>query len=273
MTKMLLRVLIALELGSLLGLSLSVSSCFAQGTAFTYQGQLRDSGAPANGLYNLSFSLFATNAGGLPIAGPVTKSGVGVTNGLFIASIDFGSNPFVGGSNWLEISVEAAGSNAFTTLAPRQFLAPAPYAIFAEGVNPAGLTNLNLTTAIGTLPLGTLPLPVVTNGASGVNLGTLTATSYVYVGKWVTNNYNISTNDTLLFCWGTNELLTLPATAPVGKMFTIFSKNPNGSVILTNGTGSQVITAPGLGQIPAVYLGPATSPTNVVTVTFDGSNY
>jgi hypothetical protein len=249
------------------------TTAFAQGTAFTYQGSLQQNGNLASGPFNLTFSLFATNTGGIPIAGPVTNSSVLVTNGLFIVSIDFGAGPFTGASNWLEIGVESGTDARFTTLVPRQNLAPAPYAIFAGGVNPAGLTNLNVTTATGTLPLGTLPVPVLTNGASSVSLGSLTATNYVYVGKWVTNNYNISTNDTLLFCWGTNETLTLPATTPIGKMFTIFSKNPAGSVIVTNGTGTQVITAPGLGQTPVVYLGPSTSPSNILTVTFDGTNY
>ena len=53
------------------------------------------------------------------------------------------------------------------------------------------------------------------------------------------------------------------------ETFTIFSKIP---AILTTGVG-QVITAPGLGQSATVYLGASTSPSNVITVTFDGSNY
>jgi hypothetical protein len=36
----------------------------AQGTAFTYQGRLQNNGNPANGTYDLGFSLFATNSGG-----------------------------------------------------------------------------------------------------------------------------------------------------------------------------------------------------------------
>ena len=76
-----------------------------------------------------------------------------------------------------------------------------------------------------------------------------------------------------MFCWGTNQILTLPLAAPFTKMFTIFSKNPNGSVILATSNGSQTITAPGVGQVTAVFLGGAGSPSNVVTVMFDGSNY
>jgi hypothetical protein len=248
------------------------SACAAN-TAFTYQGQLQQNGSTANGTYSLEFSLFATNTGGVAVAGPVTNEDVGVTNGLFTVSIDFGSAAFTGASNWLQIGVETNGGSGFTTLTPRLYLAPAPIAIFAENVNTSTLSNLNISTATGLLPIGTLPAAVVTNGTSSVSIGSLSATNIVYVGKWVTNSYSITTNDTLLFCMGTNELLTLPASPSPGKMFTVFSKNPNGSVIVTNGTGTQVLTVPGLGQSAVVYLGGSTSPSNVVTVTFDGSNY
>jgi hypothetical protein len=41
--------------GSLL---ISIASVPAQGTAFTYQGALKSGGSPANGNYDLEFSLF-----------------------------------------------------------------------------------------------------------------------------------------------------------------------------------------------------------------------
>ncbi len=207
------------------------------------------------------------------MAGPVTNNSVVVTNGLFTVNIDFGAAAFNGASNWVEIAVQPNGGSGFTTLTPRISLNPAPSAIFAENVNSASLSNLNVSTATGILPTTTLPPSVLTNGASVVNLGSLTATNFVYVARWVTNSYNVSPNDTLLFCAGTNQLITLPAVVPTGKMFTIFSKNPAGSVIVTNATGTQLITVPGLGQSPAVYLGASTSASNVITVTFDGSNY
>ena len=47
------------------------STAHAQGTAFTYQGQLQSTGAPANGLFNLRFAIYnsPTNTAGL-VAGP-----------------------------------------------------------------------------------------------------------------------------------------------------------------------------------------------------------
>src|SRR5579864_2671646 len=81
-----------------------VDSAAAQGTAFTYQGRLNSGASPANGNYDLSFALFTSSAGGVAIAGPVTNTAVGVTNGLFTTTVDFG-DVFSGASNWLEIAV------------------------------------------------------------------------------------------------------------------------------------------------------------------------
>ncbi len=132
-------------------------SVLAQGTAFTYQGWLNDGGNPANGSYDLAFTLFATNVTGTPIAGPVTNAAVSVSNGLFTATVDFG-NVFTGASNWLEIAVSSNDSNTFTTLTPRQPLTPVPYALVAANVS-------------GPISANALPDVVVTNGATGLTLG------------------------------------------------------------------------------------------------------
>ena len=136
-------------------LNSQLSTLHAQGTAFTYQGRLNASGAPANGSYDIAFTLYATNTSGVAIAGPVTNTAVGVTNGLFTTTVDFG-DAFTGASNWLEIAVSTNAANNFTTLAPRQQLTPVPYAITAANVS-------------GTISAAQLPAAVVTNGASGVS--------------------------------------------------------------------------------------------------------
>jgi hypothetical protein len=93
-------------------------STHAQGTAFTYQGQLQNNGSPASGTYNLTFTLFNTNTTGVPVAGPVTNSTVVITNGLFTVLIDFGSAAFTGATNWLQIGVATNGVSSFTPLTP-----------------------------------------------------------------------------------------------------------------------------------------------------------
>jgi len=47
---------------------------FAQGTAFTYQGRLNDSGIPANGSYDLTFSVWNAASGPAPVGGTLTGS-------------------------------------------------------------------------------------------------------------------------------------------------------------------------------------------------------
>jgi len=128
----------------------------AQGTAFVYQGSLTSSGAPANGTYDFTFTLYTTNLTGVPIAGPVTNSAIAVSNGLFSATIDFG-NVFTGESNWLAIAVSTNGANAFTTLAPRQQLLPVPYAITAANLS-------------GVVSSAQLPYIALTNNESAVTL-------------------------------------------------------------------------------------------------------
>ncbi len=110
------------------------SIIFAQGTAFTYQGRLNSGTNAASGSYDLTFTLFNTNITGVASAGPVTSSAAGVSNGLFLVTLDFGS-VFTGTNYWLEIGVRTNGGGAFTTLSPRQQLTPTPYAIFAEGAS------------------------------------------------------------------------------------------------------------------------------------------
>ena len=154
---------LTLALLALSTLNSQLSTAFAQGTAFTYQGRLINNTNPASGTYNLTFSLFNTSASGVAIAGPVTNNAVVITNGLFTVTIDFGPGVFTGQTNWLQIGVETNGVSTFTVLTPRQQLTPTPYAIYAESANAAALS--------GTVPLAQLPGAVVTNNnAVSVNL-------------------------------------------------------------------------------------------------------
>jgi hypothetical protein len=142
-----------------------LATAHAQGTAFTYQGHLNDGSGPANGTYDVQFTLYPTNVTGSALAGPVTNSATAVSNGLFTSTIDFGSGVFTGTNCWLDVAVRTNGADGFTELTPRQPVTPVPYAIFAN-------TASNL---IGTLPAAQLPAGVLTNGASGINLsGTFT---------------------------------------------------------------------------------------------------
>jgi hypothetical protein len=137
-------------------------------TAFTYQGKLISSGNPANGLHDLRFTLFDAATGGTRVGNPVCVDNVGVIDGLFTVTLDFGQQFATTFPRFLEIDVRAdTGLNCgtvtgFSTLAPRQQLTAAPMASQAAG-------------AFALYPTGGGTLPaVVVDTASKVGIGTLT---------------------------------------------------------------------------------------------------
>lgn len=140
-----------------------------QTNAFTYQGLLNNGGSPANGSYDIQFTLYETNLTGSAAAGPVTNPGVLVSNGLFTTQIDFGPGVFTGSNYWLDIALCTNGGESFTELTPRQPITPTPYAIMAGSASNL-LGNLQVSQLTGTVPLGQLPAAVITNNDTGVTL-------------------------------------------------------------------------------------------------------
>ena len=130
------KILAVVALSLLSAFNSQFSIAQAQGTAFTYQGQLNSGGSLANGSFDLTFTLYSTSAAGTAIAGPVTNSATAVTNGLFTTTIDFGT-VFTGTNYWLEIAVSTNGANSFTTLSPRQAITPTPYAVYSTTAGSA----------------------------------------------------------------------------------------------------------------------------------------
>jgi len=136
-----------------LGLSAGFLPAVAQGTAFTYNGRLNDSGAPAGGSYDLRFTLCDAVTNGNAVAS-VTNLATGVSNGLFTVTLDFGE-AFNGPNYWLEIAARTNGASTFAVLNPRQPVLPVPYAIMANSAS-----NL----------LGTLPAEQLGAGNVGAQL-------------------------------------------------------------------------------------------------------
>ena len=86
----------------------------------------------------MRFALYdSTNLPGTLIAGPLTNSANSISNGLFTVILDFGPGVFPGAERWLDIGVRTNGNGAFTTLAPRDRLTPAPYAIYSGNAGTA----------------------------------------------------------------------------------------------------------------------------------------
>lgn len=108
------------------------------GTAFTYQGRLTDGPGSTNGTYDFEFRLYGSLDGSDSIGSMVPKDNVTVANGLFTVLLDFGSSPFAGEARWLEVKIRPDGGGAFFTLAPRQPMTPAPYALYAPSAGTVG---------------------------------------------------------------------------------------------------------------------------------------
>lgn len=101
-------------------------------TAFMYQGQLKESGMPANGAYDVQFTLYTSQTGGNEL-GSVVHEDVAVINGQFTVKLDFGRGALDSKESWLEVAVRYGYSTeAYTALSPRQRLTPTPYAILAQ---------------------------------------------------------------------------------------------------------------------------------------------
>lgn len=118
------------------------------GTAFNFQGQLDQAGAAAEGLFDFRFDVYNVAALGSPLASTVELEDVPVSAGAFAVSLDFGPAVFTNQKVWLEIAVrDGTSSGAFTTLAPRQAVAPTPYSIQAQSVPDGSISAAKIDTA------------------------------------------------------------------------------------------------------------------------------
>ncbi len=162
---------------SLIAVCLSAAPyTLAQGSAFTYQGRLSDNGDPANGTYDIQFTLKDAASGGSSIGVPASIAPLAVSNGIFTVQLNFGSVAFTGAPRWLEIGVRTNGSVVtYTTLEPRQALTPAPYAITAGTVPDGSITSAKIAAgAITSQQIGPI---------SGLSAADGSATNVLYVDK------------------------------------------------------------------------------------------
>ena len=153
---------------------LTPNTVCAQGTAFTYQGQLMNNGAPATGNYDLQFAIFDGPDNGNQIGASLTNAPTAVSNGLFAVTLDFGAGVFSGPQRWLQIGVRTNGSSdAYTLLAPLQEVTASPYAITAG--NFTGTINgsqIQSGTISGSqISGGTVTSSQLASGAAAANLG------------------------------------------------------------------------------------------------------
>ncbi len=253
----------------LAALQLSRFTLHAQGTAFTYQGQLVAGGNFANGRYDFAFSLYGTNTGGTALALPVTNTAVAVTNGLFTTVMDFGA-VFTGASNWLQIAVSTNGANAFSTLTPRQPLTPVPYAITAENVTGGAIAGSYTNAVTLNNSHNNFNGTFAGNGATLTNvnaaaLGGLNVTNFWLVGGNVganpTNGAYLGTRDQLpVEIWANNTRVFEAAYATdsfYGSLGVSTANIIGGSSanVVSNGNGGAFIGGGGNADYPNIVGG------------------
>ena len=139
----LLRSILPVVTAALVLFPLTALAGSGMGTAFTYRGQLAQSGTPYTGACDFTFGLWDAASAGVQIGVTQTSGNVSVSNGAFAVSLDFGASAFNGQARWLETAVRCpAGSGSYTTLSPRQGLSPMPYALYALNVDAANISGL-----------------------------------------------------------------------------------------------------------------------------------
>lgn len=110
-------------------------------TSFTFQGELRSSGVPANGLHDLRFRLYDGAGSPTQIGPTLCADNVAVIDGRFTTTLDFGAQFAGTQSRFLEIEARqdsgltCANLGGFTLLAPRQQITSAPRASAAATAN------------------------------------------------------------------------------------------------------------------------------------------
>jgi len=249
-------------------LSISAVDAYAQGTDFSYQGRLNDSnGVPVTGTYDFQFYLRDALTAGNPVGTTNSRPGIGVTNGLFAFSLNFG-NQFPGAARWLEINVRTNGGT-YTNMSPRYPLLAVPYAMTASNLtgtllasqvsgslsatqlsgtyssavtfsntgnsfagNAGGLTNLTATNLVGTINDGRL------SGNVALLTGSQTFTGAKAFSAEVAANNNIRLNGSnILFLGDVFHGLGYYGTANgLNKFFG--ASNPDGPVLFGFGGGA-----------------------------------
>jgi len=155
-------------------------------SSFTYQGQLKNSGAPVNNYCDFIWNIFADLEGGTSLATD-TDTNVLLTNGLFTAVINVPASVVDGSKRYVEIQVRCpTGLGAYTLLSPRQELQAVPYALglrlpFSHSINSAGSPIFAVTNTGGTGDSPSLlGSSVGSDGVQGLSTGGGSADNGVY---------------------------------------------------------------------------------------------
>jgi N-acetylneuraminic acid mutarotase len=206
------RDLIVLTVAVLLATPWVLNAQTPVGTAFTYQGQLKQAGLPVTGQADMIFHLWDAETGG-DLYDSLGISFIPVVDGLFTVELDFGLDAFEGDARWLEIELEfPSGEGNWTTLSPRQPLTAAPYALTA--VNTIGVDGHSLDAADGS------PTNMVyVNNEGQIRLGSPGSSSlktvHVRGGLEVFDDDGMGTSEGIRFTSNSYEFAELAGETPI----------------------------------------------------------
>jgi len=191
-------------------------------------------------------SPLSVNSGGTIVAPLVAK-----TNTIFPGTVTAAT--FVGDGSGMSNMPSTGLQPASANLTNWSSLA-------TSSVQPASanLTNWSSTTTASKQDAITASSVVTANSFAGKTLPPIKAS--------FSTNYTATTNDAVLFCTGTNQLITMPdcTVASTAFMLTVVTATTTGSVIVTNANGSQKLLG-----LASVTNAAATR----VTLINDGANY
>lgn len=147
----------------------------AQTSVITYQGQLNDGAAIANGTFQMQFTLFDAAANGNQIGATITNQNVTVAKGIFTVQLDFSpATPFAAGApRFLQVAVKKAAETNYTALDPRQPITSAPYAVrtlSADTAATADNLSANCVACVTNNQIAAVDGSKVTGGAAITNL-------------------------------------------------------------------------------------------------------
>lgn len=165
---------------------MSATQAQTLGNAFSYQGQLKESGQPATGLYDFQACLFDSLVSAAPLICAPDIGDVPVADGLFTVALDFGAATFSGQQRFLELRVRPGASiDPYTVLNPRQLLRATPEALRANTTPWTGLTAMptgfidgidNVGVSSVSAGAGLAGGPITTTGALAIATGGVTNT-------------------------------------------------------------------------------------------------
>ena len=223
-------------------ITLASAAAAAQTTSFTYQGKLIDSGSPANGSYDLQFTLWDSVSNGAQIGSTQTLSAVAVSNGVFTVTLDFGGNAFNGANRFLEIGARTAGSGSFTILTPRQQITSTPYAIRALNAGSADALSSACVACVQDSQINSVSGNKV-NGAIAVASLPAGSTNYIQnsTSPQPGSNFNISGNGTIGGNLTTNGTVGI-GTAAGSSLLTVAKVSTAGPGVIATVSGNNAIS-------------------------------